>query len=370
MGKLSQVVAAGEGRAARLVPAALFAAAAAWAAWPQPPVGHALTSQVGVITTVLLLAGLPLLARWFFGPVTDSRAGRLLRVGWYAAILALMPAMATTGVFAGAVPRQTVYLRVFDDIQGRGVPGTSSGGATPAGEILILLLTATYLMVILLMTSRRSRVTRTTLTIGTGAGLVLGVVMYSVAPLGLGKSATDPWLPGSDIDPLVVLAWILLIGGPAAAALLAGRRCPRPGRSIELAQARMSQGIAAGFLANLVGALFVTVIGTGSTALMLKAAWLRHWLYHGELAGAVYRHELSASEGVVVYFLICLAFPVIGLVMGTLSVACFMPVPRQSGPQPGDGGGGPPGPEPAPDPPDGGRQADAGTDADRVLVPV
>jgi hypothetical protein len=50
----------------RLVRAALFAAAAAcaaWAAWPQPGVGHAAVSQFHVIATVLLLAGLPLLAR-------------------------------------------------------------------------------------------------------------------------------------------------------------------------------------------------------------------------------------------------------------------------------------------------------------------
>jgi hypothetical protein len=54
-------------------------------------------------------------------------------------------------------------------------------------------------------------------------------------------------------------------------------------------------------------------------------------------------------------------FPVIGLVMGALGLACFMPVPRQSGQQPGDGGGPPgPGPEPAPEPPPpGGRLADA-----------
>ncbi len=64
---------------------------------------------------------------------------------------------------------------------------------------------------ILWMTSRRSRVAPATLAIGTGAGIVLGVVMYAVAPLGLGKAATNPWLPGSDIDSLVVLAWILLL---------------------------------------------------------------------------------------------------------------------------------------------------------------
>jgi hypothetical protein len=60
----------------RLIKAALFAAAAsaaAWAAWPQPTMGHAAVSQFGVIATVLLLAGLPLLARRFLGPVSASR---------------------------------------------------------------------------------------------------------------------------------------------------------------------------------------------------------------------------------------------------------------------------------------------------------
>jgi hypothetical protein len=358
-------------RPGRAVLFTVAAAVAAWAAWPDSSAGHAAAGQFGVIATVLLLAGLPLLARRFLGPTSESRAGRFVRVGSYAAILALLPALAIIGVFAGAVPRQAAELRVFEEIQGPGVPGTSSGGPPWQGEIPILLLTAGYLAVLVWMTSRRSRVTGPTLAIGTGAGLVLGVVMYSVAPLGLSNDASNPWLPGSQVDPLVVLAWILLIGAPAAAALLAGwRRCRSPGRSVALAQARIGQGIAAGVLANLVGAMFVTVLGTGTTALMLKAAWLRHWLYHGELTGAtVYRHELRASENVIAYFLICLAFPVIGLIMGSLAVACFMPVPRQSGPQPGNGGGGGgPGPEPAPDPPDGGRRTDA--DRDRVLVPV
>ena len=43
-------------------------------------VGHAAVSQFHVIATVLLLAGLPLLARRFFGPASPSRAGRFLRV--------------------------------------------------------------------------------------------------------------------------------------------------------------------------------------------------------------------------------------------------------------------------------------------------
>jgi len=354
----------------RIVRAALFAVAAAvaaWAAWPDSSILHAAADQFGVIATVVLLAGLALLARRFFGPVSDSPVARFLRVGGYAAILALMPAMAVVGPYPLAVPQRGADLRVF--IAGgnttHGMPGTSAGGPPWPGEIFFLILTACYVVILLWVTSRRSSVVPATLAAGTGAGVAFGLVMYSVAPLGLTQYATNPWLPGSEVDPLVVLAWILLFGGPAVAGVLAaGCYCRRPGRSIELAQARIGQGIVAGVLANLVGALFVTVLGTGIIALMIKVARLRPLVYHARhlSEAAFYGHVFHASQHVSMYVVMCVTFPFIGLVMSALGVACFMPVPRQSGPQPGDGGGGPPGPEPepAPDPPSpGGRLADA-----------
>jgi hypothetical protein len=194
----------------RLGRAALFAAAAgaaAFAAWPQPGVGHAAVSQFHVIATVLLLAGLPLLARRFFGPASPSRAGRSLRVLCCAAILAYLPALYIVEAFANLTPVQAAYRRIVCPFQGcGGAPGKSTGGPPWAGEIAFLLMTIAYLGVILFLTSRRSRVTRSTLAIGTGTGLLFGVVMYAVAPLGLTNDATDPWLPGSTADPLVALA--------------------------------------------------------------------------------------------------------------------------------------------------------------------
>jgi len=329
----------------RLVKAALFAAAAAaaaWAAWPQPAVGHAAVSQFHVIATVLLLAGLPLLARRFFGPATASRTGRSLRVFCCAAVLAFMPALAVVEAFANLTPAQPAYRRIFADLQGSGgVPGQSSGGPPWAGEIVFLLLTVGYVGVILFLTSRRAQVTRSTLAIGTGAGLLFGAVMYAVAPLGLGKDATDPWLPGSAVDPLVVLAWILLFGGPAAAALLASRRCRRPDGTRPPYTVRIGQGIAAGVLANGTGALVVSALGTGTTALMLKSEWLLHWLNHGQqlTAVAAYRYEIHAGAGVNAYPAMLIFFPVIGLFMSAAAAAFTNPAPRQPYPRPdGDGG--------------------------------
>ena len=138
---------------------------------------------------------------------------------------------------------------------------------------------------LLAVTARRSRVAPATLAIGTGAGVVLGVVMYAVAPLGRSKNATNPWLPGSDVDPVVALAWILLLGGPMTAAVLAGRRYRGPVDPHEIDQARIWQCGVAGILATGVGALIVAVLGTGTVALMPRAAWLRHWLYPGHGVG-------------------------------------------------------------------------------------
>jgi hypothetical protein len=99
----------------RLVRVALFAVAAAAArtAWPDSSVLHAAADRFGVIATVLLLAGLPLLARRFIGPVGDRWAARFLRVGGYAAILALIPARAVVGPYPLTVPHRGPDLRVF-----------------------------------------------------------------------------------------------------------------------------------------------------------------------------------------------------------------------------------------------------------------
>ena len=84
-------------------------------------------------------------------------------------------------------------------------------------------------------------------------------------------------------------------------------------------------------LANGTCALFVTAVGTGTTALMLKSTWLLHWLNHDHqlTAVAAYRLELYAGTGVFAYFLMLISFPVIGLFISTAAAAFSHPVLRE-----------------------------------------
>ena len=64
-----------------------------------------------------------------------------------------------------------------------------------------------------------------TLVIGATAGATLGVVWYVAGPLGFGGAvATNPWLPGADAKPFIVLAVISFFAAPVAAAIVADRR--------------------------------------------------------------------------------------------------------------------------------------------------
>ena len=325
-----------------------FAAAAAWvtwAAWPGPA-GNIATAvaRVDVVTVLLVLAGLPLLARRLFGPPAAGPVARVLRAGAYAAVLVLTVAKASVEQVVNAPPAVARQA--------------ANGGLQPVAfiwfaETIFLLIVAGYVAAILVMTARRPRVAPATLAIGTGAGIVFGVVMCAVVPLGLAKDATEPWLAGSAIDPVVALAWILLLGGPLAAGGIAGWRYRGPGSPGQVDKARGWQGVVAGFLATGVGALIVTAVGTGTVALMPRSGGLLRWLYSGQHLSAAVAHnrELWASMNAQGYFLILLFFPIIGLILGAAGSSWAFA--RGSGSPPG--GGGPPGLEPTPDPPGGGQ---------------
>jgi hypothetical protein len=251
------------------------------------------------------------------------------------------------------------------------------------GILLVVVLTL-YAAAILWLTSQRARIAPATLRAGGRAGIAAGLVVYTVAPLGLSKEATNPWLPGSDIDPLVLLAWALMLLAPLHAAAVAYGRdadsasAPRPLR------ARARQAIGAGVLTSLVSALLAAALGMGTTALMVRDGWLRQWLYHGShqlygIAGlgslvrgnsqaTAYGHELTASSDATAFLVICIVFPLIALALTGLS-ALDLGEPATRGPQgPPPGGGGRPGPQVVPPPPGDGQLAPPGREKDQLLV--
>jgi hypothetical protein len=321
----------------RLGRALLFAAAAAaagWAAWPQPWAGHIAEARFNAIAPALLVvAVLPLLSGRLFGPASPGRTARFMRVLCGATVLGLVSAFTVLDAYDQLAPTKPAYFRIFCGPNCPGaVPGRGNGGPTWQAEILIMGLIVGYVGVTFYLTSRRAALTRSTLVIGTGTGLLFGAVMFAVDPLGVTNLATNPWLPGSAADPLVVLAWIMLFGGPAAAGVLAGRRCRGPGGARRPHMVRFGQGVAAGLLANGLAAMLTSMLGAGTALLLVKSPGLVHWVTPGRhlTAIATYRYELNTGNNAGGYLLMLMFFPVIGLVMSTLAAAITNPAPRQS----------------------------------------
>jgi hypothetical protein len=351
----------------RMGGALLFAGGAAlvaWAAWPGSPASFATAvDRVDVITMLVLLGGGALVARWVFGPPAGSRAARWLRVGAYAAILALIPAKNVVEQVLDVPPRGGTDLRLYRLISGPGF------GNSWDNEIVFLLVIALYAAAILWMTSQWSQVAPATLAIGTVAGAVLGAAWYAIGPLGFGGGpGTNPWLPGSDSTPFMVLAVILLFCAPVAAAIVADRCYTGSGNPPQPVGTRARQILAAGLLTSLAGALLVTIAGTGTIAAMLTAPWLRNWLYHAHplsgvaglrllLRGApgalTYSHQITAATDAPPFLIICMAFPLIALVLTGLGALILWAIGAPGQGAPPRGGGGPPGPEAVPGPPDG-----------------
>jgi hypothetical protein len=337
------------------------------------------TNRFAALGLLLVLAGLAPVSWWFLGPVSGSRIARFLRTGVYIGLLALIPAWDAVEEFINQSPRGRVPLLLYRTFQ----PGGGDGKAW-ARDIIFFLIVAMYAAAIVWMTSRRSRVAPTTLFIGTAAGIVLGVVMYAIAPLGLSKAATNPWLPGSDVDPLVLLAWLLVLCGPWVAACLAYSRYTASSHSPPPRNALVRQVLAAGLLANLVGALIVVVLGTGTIALMINAPWLRNWLYHGQRlqfgvawlqpvlrgnsAGIAYSHQIAAVSDWGLLVVVCAGFLAIAVLEVGFVTLCMWGDPQMERGDPlrGDGGGEPE-PLPASDGP-GRRQVEAVVDSAGSVV--
>jgi len=313
------------------------AAGLVWAGWPGAPASLAtLIRRVDVIAAVVLLAGLPWLARKVFGPPAGGLA-RVVRLAGYAAVYAL--------VLVKAEVERTEYAAL---------PGHAWLAGAWTGEIVFLIVMAAYVAGLLAVTARRPAAGRTALALGTGAGLVAGLIMYAVPPLGLPLSVTNTWQVDL-YNAVRVLAVLLALGVVVAAGLTAARRTSQDSL-LPLADARARQGVAAGLCAGAAAALVVTVLGLTTIALLPHELTHMQWALSGpHLApGPVYHFEMSVSDTAAGHLLALVLFPLLGTGLGAWGglYAAGRPGQRPGG----GGGGGGQAPVPAPAPPGGGRR--------------
>jgi hypothetical protein len=318
----------------------MFGAAAVslvWAGWPASANLATLIRRVDVIAAVLILAGLPWLARKIVGPAGASRPARAVRGGGYAVVFSLMLVKAATDRFEYATAGRAR------------LPGAL------AGEIIFLGIVAAYVAGLLAVTARRPRFSPAALTIGTGAGLAAGLIMYTLPPLGSPLHLTSAW-PARVYGAARILAVPLALGVVVAAGLMAARRASGRGSKLLVADVRARQGVAAGLCAGAAAALLLSVLDIGTIALAPRELTRLQWALSSPhlAAGSVYGFEMSVSAVAAGHLLVLAFFPLLGAGLGAWGGLCAAGRPGQL-PGGNGGGGGHRPPEPTPPLPEGGR---------------
>lgn len=242
------------------------------------------------ITTVVELVALPWVARkrGAFGPVGDSWAARVVRVGGSAAICLLVLVLARLAQTLGedlvagvlypgsgsavlkgvSTTALTLVLVVAARLWLRGPKNTET--PEPVWALLALgigfatviwfffggtwfLITA-YVAGILVVTARESRIAPATFAFGAGAGVAGGLLWYGTARTG------DPWL--------TVVVALVAVAAPAAAGAAAERRTPRQDDPAKQRGEGLRQGLVAGGLAGGTAALLITILTFGTMVVL------------------------------------------------------------------------------------------------------
>jgi hypothetical protein len=324
------------------------AAVLAGAGWPPAPTPLAtLANRIDVVVGGLLLAAAPALAHRLAAPAGRSRAARAVRASGYLAVLAVLVAKVEVGRSGSAPPA-----------------GRAALAGAWAGEIVFLVLVAAYLAGMAAMTARRQLAGPPALAAGTLAGLVAGLLMYLLPPLGtllhIGTAwVADVYRAGRGLALLLAMAAVVAAGWRAAR-LSTGR-----GSRLPLADVRARQGLAAGLCAGGTAALVAFVLHTGTIAVLPHQVPPLHWVFtpahpgHGPHFPPLDKFEAGAADTAAGYLLMLVAFPVLGAGLGAWGGLCAAGRPGRP-PGPGGGGGGGGGePQPAPPPPPGGARQPA-----------
>jgi hypothetical protein len=327
--------------------------------WPRSPVNWVtVADRVNLLVTVALLVCLWVAGRRLVGPAGAGRTQRLVRAGGYSAVLALTLAKASV-----------------ERMRGPANLGPGTGGLLLTGETLFLLMMAIFTIVVIMATAQRSPVATGTLLRGIAAGLPIGIALFLFLPLGLIHYQASRVLPAVPQGVLGAFAWAAVLIAPTAAGVLAARgftsgqalpHAPGPaagfsawlgkafalhGASMDESEARIRQGVAAGLVASLTGAMLAVLLGTATIALLPHDSQLLGWLYPHLSRAATLPAEQGAGGNAAGYLLLLLAVPFAGFGLG--SIGALIATPDRAQPP---GGGGPDGDDPptVSPPPDGG----------------
>ena len=304
--------------------------------WPRSPVNRVtVADRVSLLVTVALLVGLWLAGRRLVGPAGAGRTQRLVRAGGYSAVLAL-----------------TLGKASVERMRGPANLGPGTGGLLWTGEALFLLMMAIFTIVVIMATAQRSPVTTGTLLRGIAAGLPIGIAVFVFLPLGVTRYQASRVLPAVPQGALGAFAWAAVLIAPTAAGVLAARRFtsgqalphaagPASGFSAWLgkafalygastdgaaeSEARIRQGVAAGLVAGLTGAMLAVLLGTATIALLPHDSQLLGWLYPHLSRAATLPAEQGAGGNTAGYLLLLLGVPFAGLGVGSIGALVATP---------------------------------------------
>ncbi|GAA0377167.1 hypothetical protein Acor_30750 [Acrocarpospora corrugata] len=277
--------------------AVVAGAALVWLDWhPGTENVAAPTNRAATIAVVTLLAVLPWLTRPFLGPVADNRAARIVRVGGYLAMYALLGVIVGLSRFAGS---RFDHFVAFD--QANHDAEMRSGAVV--GAILVLTLLGGYALLILTATSRRVSADPATLAAGSGLGVAAALVVYTLMPLG-GLPDSAAYLGVLTLLPL----GLLLAAGPVAA-----RYTRRPATFTATAR----RGTLAGLYAGTAAALVVAIL-TITTMLTLPGQVDLKWANPSPSVphGTPFEIQMSVGDSAAKYEAGLIAGPLLGLLLG------------------------------------------------------
>jgi len=291
-----------------------------WLDWHPGSANPAMPAiRATMIGVGLMLAVLPWATRPVLGPTAEYRVARIVRVGGYLAMYALLLVTVGLSRFAGS---RFDHFRAFDQ---RNWEADMRSGAVLSATLIIIVVGG-YAAAILALTARRTSVAPTTLAVGAGAGLTAAAIVYVLMPLGNPRHSGN-WLLSTGYETVAVMALPVAL---FAAGLFAARRIadPRPAPPAQDGMVpdpaatearRLREGSIAGLCAGGAAALLLGIL-TITTMLLFPRQVDLEWANPDPAVphGTAYEVQMSVGDAAVKYQAGLLLGPLLGSALGAI----------------------------------------------------